>query len=299
VDEQYRHVDRRVLVKSGTSGSLVLAMLALVNPGDEVIVFDPYFVMYPALVAMVGGRCVTIDTYPDFRIDPERVAAAITPRTKLILLNSPANPTGAVAGPAELRAVAELAGKHNVALVSDEIYREFCYDAPFVSPVLWNDQTIVVDGFSKTYGVTGWRLGFVHGPAALIDKLTMIQQYTFVCAPHPLQWAAVAALDVDMTPHIEAYRRKRDRVVAGLAEARYKVVRPGGAFYAFSEVPDSTGSASGTRESASEFVARAIENELLVIPGSNFSGRDTHFRISYAASDKTIERGLDVLRRLA
>ncbi len=235
VDTRHQHSDRKVLVTSGTSGALVLAVLAMVNPGDEVIVFDPYFVMYPALVGMVGGRCVTIDTYPDFRIDPDRVAAAITPRTKMILLNSPANPTGAVAGEAELRSLAALAAKHNIALVSDEIYREFCYDAPFVSPASWNEQTIVVDGFSKTYGVTGWRLGFVHGPAAIIDKLTMIQQYTFVCAPHPLQLAAVAALDVDMNSHIEAYRRKRDRIVAGLSEAGYNVVKPGGAFYVFSE----------------------------------------------------------------
>ena len=244
------HADRRVLVTSGTSGALVLAVLAMVNPGDEVIVFDPYFVMYPALVGMVGGRCVTIDTYPDFRIDPDRVAAAITPRTKMILLNSPANPTGAVAGEAEVRALAELAAKHNIALVSDEIYREFCYDGPLASPAKWNDQTIVVDGFSKTYGVTGWRLGFVHGPSAIIDKLTMLQQYTFVCAPHPLQWAAVAALDVDMSEHIAAYRRKRDRVVAGLAEAGYSVTKPGGAFYVFPEVPKRTGRASGTERQA-------------------------------------------------
>ena len=298
VDEQYHHADRRVLVTSGTSGSLVLAMLAMVNPGDEVIVFDPYFVMYPALVGMVGGRCVTIDTYPDFRIDPDRVAAAITPRTKMILLNSPANPTGAVAGEAELRALACLAAKHNIALVSDEIYREFCYDAPLVSPAQWNEQTIVVDGFSKTYGVTGWRLGFVHGPAAIIDKLTMLQQYTFVCAPHPLQWAALAALDVDMSAYIEAYRRKRDRVVSGLTEAGYSVTKPGGAFYVFPEAPTRTGGASGSRESASEFVARAIAKELLIIPGNIFSGRDTHFRISYAASDETIERGLAVLAKL-
>ena len=112
------------------AAALVLAVLAMVNPGDEVIVFDPYFVMYPALVGMVGGKCVMIDTYPDFRIDPKRVAAAITPRTKMILLNSPANPTGVVAGEAEVQALAELAAKHNIALVSDEIYREFCYDGP-------------------------------------------------------------------------------------------------------------------------------------------------------------------------
>jgi aspartate aminotransferase/aminotransferase len=292
VDQQYRHADRRVLVTSGTSGGLVLAVLAMVNPGDEVIVFDPYFVMYPALVGMVGGRCVTIDTYPDFRIDPDRVAAAITPRTKMILLNSPANPTGAVADDADIHALATLAANHNIALVSDEIYHEFCYDAPFVSPARWNEQAIVVDGFSKTYGVTGWRLGFVHGPAAIIDKLTMLQQYTFVCAPHPLQWAATAALDVDMSEHINAYRRKRDMVVTGLGKAGYRAEQPGGAFYVFPQVPEGGGTGS-------EFVARAIGNELLIIPGGIFSGRDTHFRISYAASDVTIGRGLEVLTRLA
>jgi aspartate aminotransferase/aminotransferase len=298
VDQEYRHADRRVLVTSGTSGSLVLAMLAMVNPGDEIIVFDPYFVMYPALVEMVGGKYVMIDTYPDFRIDLAKVAAAVTSRTKMILLNSPANPTGTVADSTEMQSLAQLAAKHNIALVSDEIYRQFCYDTPFVSPATWNDQTIVVDGFSKTYGVTGWRLGFVHGPSAIIDKLTMIQQYTFVCAPHPLQWAAVAALDVDMTPHIDAYRRKRDRVVSGLTEAGYKVNKPGGAFYVFPEVPRGDNSAGGKGENADEFVSRAIQKELLVIPGSIFSARDTHFRISYAASDATIDRGLQVLAEL-
>jgi aspartate aminotransferase/aminotransferase len=290
VDAELGHADRRVLVTSGTSGALVLAILALVNPGDEVIVFDPYFVMYPALVGMVGGTPVFVDTYPDFRIDPARVAAAITPQTKLILLNSPANPTGAVASEADVRALAELAAQHNVALVSDEIYREFCYDAPLASPTRWNDQSIVIDGFSKTYGVTGWRLGFVHGPSAIIDKLTMLQQYTFVCAPHPLQFAAVAALEIDMSEHVAAYRRRRDLVVDGLVVAGYEVAKPGGAFYVFPKVP---GGGSG-----GEFVSRAIENELLIIPGSVFSARDTHFRISYAASEATIERGLEVLRKL-
>lgn len=289
VDAELRHSDRRVLVTSGTSGALVLAILALVNPGDEVIIFDPYFVMYPTLVSLVGGVSVYVDTYPDFRIDPKRVAAAISPRTKLILLNSPANPTGAVADEAEVKALAELAAKHNVALLSDEIYREFCYDAPFVSPTRWNDQSIVIDGFSKTYGVTGWRLGFVHGPSAIIDKFTMLQQYTFVCAPHPLQYAAVAALDVDMGSHVESYRQRRNLVVGGLEDAGYEVIEPGGAFYVFPQAPGGKGG---------EFVGRAIDEELLIIPGSIFSRRDTHFRISYAASEATIERGLIVLRKL-
>ncbi len=291
VDDQWKHGDRRVLVTSGTSGALLLSVLAMVDPGDEVIVFDPYFVMYPALVGMVGGRTVLVDTYPDFHVDPERVAAAITPRTKMILFNTPCNPTGAMAGEEEVRAVAELAARHGIALVSDEIYRDFCYDAPLVSPARWNDQTIVVDGFSKTYAVTGWRLGFVHGPAEIVNKMTMLQQYTFVCAPHPLQWAALAALDVDVSGYTANYRRRRDMIEAGLKEAGYRVAHPGGAFYVFPEVPAGGGTGS-------EFVARAIENNLLVIPGGVFSGRDTHFRISYAASEATIERGIEVLTRL-
>jgi aspartate aminotransferase/aminotransferase len=299
IDAELGQSDRRVLVTSGTSGALVLAAWAMINPGDEVITFDPYFVMYPALAGMVGGRLVTIDTYPSFRVDPDRVASAITPRTKMILLNSPANPTGAVIGETEARALAELAAKHNIALVSDEIYSTFCFDTPHVSPAKWNPDTIVVDGFSKTHAVTGWRLGFVHGPSAIIDKLTALQQYTFVCAPHPLQWAAVAAMDVDMSANIASYKRRRDLVVTGLTEAGYSVAKPGGAFYVFPEVPKGTGRASGTQETASEFVARAIENELLIIPGNIFSARDTNFRISYAASESTLRRGLDVLAKLS
>jgi aspartate aminotransferase/aminotransferase len=291
IDAELGHSDRRVLVTSGTSGGLVLAALSLLNPGDEVIAFDPYFVMYPALVGLVGAKLVTIDTYPTFQVDPDRVAAAITPRTKMILFNSPANPTGVVAGNEEMRAVAELATKYNIALVSDEIYNSFCYDGPFATPARWNENTIVVDGFSKTHAVTGWRLGFVHGPGAIIDKLTMLQQYTFVCAPHPLQWAALAAMDVDMSEQVASYKRRRDLIVTGLTEAGYHVTKPGGAFYVFPEVPTDLGTAT-------EFVARTIENELLIIPGNIFSARDTNFRISYAASEATLRRGLEVLERL-
>lgn len=290
IDAEYGHADREVFVTCGTSGGLMLAMLALVNPGEEVIVFDPCFVMYDALAALVGGRVVHVDTYPDFRIDLNRVADAITPRTKAIAFNSPANPTGAVAGVEEVRGLAELAAERNVVLVSDEIYREFCYDAPFVSPALFNPQTLVIDGFSKTYGMPGWRLGFAHGPSAIIHEMIKLQQYSFVCAPHPLQWAGAAAMDLDMSHHIAEYRRKRDMVCAGLA-GRYELVRPGGAFYAFPRVPWGTGT---------EFVARAIQqHQLLIIPGNVFSRRDTHFRISYAAPDRVIERGIEVLDRLA
>ncbi len=281
--------DRGLLVTSGTSGGLVLAMLALVNPGDEVIFFDPYFVMYPALVKLAGGVPVAIDSYPDFRMTVERVAAAITPRTKMILLNSPANPTGVTASETDIRAIAKLASERGIVLVSDEIYRLFQYDEPFISPAKFNEQTLVIDGFSKSHAMTGWRVGYVHGPGEIVAAMTKLQQFTFVCAPQPAQWAAVKALDIELTEHIDHYRRKRDMVVAGLADC-YELMVPGGAFYAFPKVP---------RGDATIFVERAIANELLVIPGKIFSARDTHFRISYAASDETLKRGIEVLRRLA
>lgn len=281
--------DRDLFITSGTSGGLVLAMLAIANPGDEVIVFDPYFVMYPSLVKLTGAKLIAIDTYPDFRIDVERVRAAITPKTKAILFNSPGNPTGVTATETEIRDLAKLAAEKNVALVSDEIYRAFIYDEPFISPAKFNPQTIVIDGFSKGYGLTGWRLGFAHGPPEVIQAMAKLQQYTFVCAPQPFQWAGIAALDVDMTPHIDDYRRKRDRIVAGLSDL-YELATPGGAFYAFPKAPWGTGT---------EFVSAAIERELLIIPGGIFSGRDTHFRISYAAPDAVIDRGIEVLRTIA
>jgi aspartate aminotransferase/aminotransferase len=290
VREQYGHEDREVFVTSGTSGGLMLALLVLLNPGEEVIVFDPCFVMYDALAKVVGGKAVYIDTYPDFRIDLERVADAITPRTKAIIFNSPGNPTGVVASEEEVRGLAELAARRNVVLISDEIYRAFCYDRPFVSPAKYNPQTLVVDGFSKTYGMPGWRLGFAHGPSAIIHEMIKLQQYSFVCAPQPAQWAGAVAMDVDVTPYIAAYRRKRDLLMAGLAND-YEVVQPGGAFYAFPKLPWGTGM---------EFVTRAIEeHQLLMIPGSVFSRRDTHFRISYAVDDAVLERGIEALRKLA
>jgi aspartate aminotransferase/aminotransferase len=290
VASQYGHVDRETFVTSGTSGGLLLALNVLVNPGEEVIVFDPYFVMYDALVAVVGGQPVHIDTYPDFRIDLNRVAAAITPHTKAIIFNNPTNPTGVVAGEDEVRGLAELAAKRNVALISDEIYRAFCYDGPFVSPAQYNPETLVIDGFSKTYGMPGWRLGFAHGPSAIIQEMIKLQQYSFVCAPQPFQWAGLAALDVDTSTYTEAYRRKRDKIVAGLKDD-YELATPAGAFYAFPKAPWGTGT---------EFVTRAIEKyQLLVIPGSVFSRRDTHFRISYAADDRVIDRGIDALQQLA
>lgn len=286
---RYRHADREVFITSGTSGGLVVALCCTVNPGDEVIVFDPYFVMYPHLVTLAGGKTVLVDTYPDFAIDVDRVRAALTPRTKAILVNSPANPTGAVHSREALRDLARLAGERGVLLISDEIYRAFCYDEPFVSPAEFNEDVVVIDGFSKTYGMTGWRLGFAHGPRRLIEEMSKLQQFTFVCAPSMVQHAGIVAWDYDASGFLADYRRKRDRIWEGLKD-RYELARPQGAFYAFPKAPHGSGSA---------FVAEAIRNNLLVIPGNVFSARDTHFRLSYAADDRTLDRGIDILNRLA
>ncbi len=283
------HADREVFVTSGTSGGLLLALCCAVNPSDEVIVFDPYFVMYPHLVTLAGGTTVLVDTYPEFRIDVGRVRAAVTPRTKAILVNSPANPTGVVHPRETLRALAELARERGMLLLSDEVYRAFCYDAPFASPAEFNDQVVVFDGFSKAYGMTGWRLGFAHGPRRLVEEMIKLQQFSFVCAPSMVQHAGVAAWDYDVSSIVAGYRRKRDRICTGLAD-RFELVHPGGAFYLFPKAPWGTGT---------EFVAEAIRNNLLIIPGVTFSGRDTHFRISYAAEDATIDRGVEILNRLA
>jgi aspartate/methionine/tyrosine aminotransferase len=281
--------DREVFLTSGTSGGLVLALLSVVNPGDEVIFFDPYFVMYPHFISVAGGKSVVLDTYPTFQIDIGRVKEAITPKTKAIIVNSPGNPTGVVHNKDTLRELALLCKERGILLLSDEVYRAFCYDEPFASPLQWNDDAVVFDGFSKTYGMTGWRLGYAHGPRKLIEEMIKLQQFTYVCAPSIVQWAGVAAWDYDVSAIVADYKQKRDRLVAGLRD-RFELVKPGGAFYLFAKAPWGT---------ASEFVAEAIRNNLLIIPGNVFSRRDTHFRISYAAGDETLDRGIEILNRVA
>lgn len=278
-----------VLVTSGTSGGLLLALFATLNAGDEVLIPDPYFVMYKHLVNLLGARPVFVDTYPDFRLHADRLEAAVTERTRMLILNSPTNPTGAVYTREELEAAIAVARRHGLLVISDEIYNAFAYDGP--SPSAWPlyDRVILLRGFSKTWAMTGWRLGYAVGPAHILQAMTTLQQYTFVCAPAPFQAAAVTALEVDVADSIAEYRARRDLVYEGLRE-RFRVARPGGAFYIFPEAPGGSGTA---------FVARVIEAGVLIIPGGVFSERDTHFRIAYPASRETIRRGIDVLNRVA
>lgn len=297
-------------VTSGTSGALLLAFMALVEPGDEVIIPDPYFVMYPHLATMFGAAAVRCDTYPDFRMTAERVEPLMTDRTKLVLFNSPSNPAGTVSSKQDCADLLELCRRKDVLLISDEIYDEFTYpeaatdrlvapmpgkpEARCPSPARLPgaaEHVLLVRGFGKTYGITGWRMGYCAGPRALIEEIAKFQQYTFVCAPSMAQWGAIAALDTDMSAQVAAYQRKRDMVIEALSPVT-EVPTPGGAFYAFPAVPEGLG-LTGT-----QFVEQCIERSVLVIPGGVFSDRDTRLRISYAASDETLARGLPIIAEL-
>jgi len=278
-----------VMVTCGVSGGLTLAFMALINPGDEVICADPYFVIYKHMVHLLGGVCKIVDTYPDFKMKAEDIEAAITEKTKIIIVNSPGNPTGVCLEKDELAALAAVARKHNVIILADEIYEQLRYDTPACTIVGMYDNVLLLNGLSKMGGMPGWRIGFAAGPEEIIQQMNTLQQYTFVCAPSFAQKAAVAALKMDISDKIAVYRQKRDIIFDGLKGA-FKVTKPGGAFYTFPEAPGGDGD---------EFVKRAIENNVLIIPGSVFSERKTHFRISFAAPDDVLRRGVEVLNRLA
>ncbi len=292
ITAQFGWKNPSVLFASGVSGGLLLAFMSLINPGDEVIIPDPYFVMYKHLVNLLGGKCVFIDTYPDFRLHPEKIADKITDKTKIIVVNSPCNPTGAVYSESELKALAEIAAKKEILILSDEIYDKFCYDAPFPSIASIYPNTILMKGFSKSYAMTGWRLAYVAVPQhlkSIIEEMTKIQQYTFVCAPSPFQQAALAALDYDISDLIAGYKTKRDLMYNGLKD-KFEIVKPAGAFYAFLNAPKGSGT---------EFVEKAIKNNVLIIPGNVFSEKDTHFRLCYTTTEDKIKKGVEILRKLA
>ncbi len=282
--------EKEVLVTGAVSGGLVLSYMALLDAGDEILVPDPYFVMYKQLAFMFDAKPVFYDCYPDWRLDPGRIEHLVTPRTKAILIGSPSNPTGAVYGRDELAAVAKIADKHGLVVIADEIYEYYSYDGPATRMRdLYRERTLTLGGFSKSHAMTGWRVGWAAGPQDLVQAMTKFQQFSFVCAPAPFQIAAAAAVDYPMGDSMAAYKAKRDLIHNGLLEAGYEVEKPAGAFYAFPKLPWGSGS---------EFVEECVRNNLLVIPGNCFSERDTHFRIAYAAKDETIRQGLEILRKL-
>lgn len=288
-NDKFGVVPQNVMITAGVSGALFLALMAMVNDCDEVIFGDPYFVMYKHLVNLLGGTPVAVDTFPHFKLTPEAVEKAITPRTKILVVNSPSNPTGVTLSKAELQALADVGRKHNLVVITDEIYEALLYDEAPSTMVGMYENVLLLNGLSKSTGMTGWRLGYAAGPESVIQAMNTLQQYTFVCAPSFAQRAAITALKEDMQPKIDTYREKRDIIYNGLKD-HFTVTKPGGAFYIFPEAPGGDGD---------EFVKTAIENNLLIIPGSVFSSRKTHFRISFASKNETLHRGIEVLKRLS
>ena len=288
VDAQFGHADRQVLVTAGTSGGLLLGLCCVVNPGDEVIIFDPYFGMYRHLATLAGGVSVLVDTYPDFRIDAAKVAAAMTDRTKCVVVNTPVNPTGIVATADELRALARLCRERGILLISDEVYRAFCYDHPFASPATWNEDVLVVRRLQQDLRHDRLAAGLCPrpGPADPGDGQAPAVQLRLRAEHGPARRRRGARPGPDrpdrrLPPQARHGRRGPER---GL-----RARPPRGGILCLPAAPWGT---------ASEFVAEAIRHNLLIIPGNVFSRRDTHFRISYAVDDATLRRGLDVLRKL-
>jgi aspartate aminotransferase/aminotransferase len=206
---------------------------------------------------------------------------------------SPGNPTGACLSDREKRDLADLARAKNLIVVSDEIYELFAYSgAPERSlGAYYPEGTLAVGGLSKTLAVTGWRVGWTTGPRELINELIKLQQFTFVCAPSVAQRAALGAFKIDLSTYVSSYKKKRDFLVAGLRKAGYECEEPGGAFYLFPKVP-------AKFKNGQMFIEEAVKHSLLLVPGNVFSTKDTHFRISYAASDETLKKGLKVFDAL-
>jgi aspartate aminotransferase/aminotransferase len=245
--------------------------------------------MYTQLAAFFGARAVLVDTYPDFQLDPDKVARAVTSRTKAILLNSPNNPTGAVYPESTLRAVAAIAERYGLLVMSDEVYESFVYDgASHFSIGSVYPYTLTLNAFSKSHGLTGWRIGYTAGPRALIEKMKELQQYSFVCAPSFAQIAVVGAVEEGPDEHLARFKTRRDLIYEGLRE-KFEVARPQGAFYIMPRVAS---------DDATAFVEDAIRRNVLIIPGSVFSSRATHIRLSYATSEDAIRAGLKILTEI-
>ncbi len=286
-----------VLVSTGAKQALFNVIMSLVDPGDEVIVPVPYWVSYEEMVKLAEGKCVFVNS-KNFKLDPDDLEAAITPKTKMLLLNSPSNPTGAVYEESELKKIAAICVKHGIWVVSDEIYEKLIYDKKHVSIASLNDRikklTIVINGVSKTYAMTGWRIGFAAGDAEVIAAATRIQDHTTSNPSSIAQKAALAALTgpQDHIPKmVFEYKRRRDFMADRLNSVEGVVAPlPSGAFYVFANV---SALYNGEIKGSMDFCHKLLDEAFVAaIPGVAF-GDDNCVRFSYATGMANIERGLE------
>ena len=284
------------VVTVGGSEAIDLAIRAVVEPGDEVIVPTPCFVCYEPIVTLSGGVPVVIKTTVEnkFKLTPEALRAAITPRTKMLVLPYPNNPTGAILTREELEGIAEVLRGTNIVVLSDEIYAEMTYGRHHVSIAeldgMW-ERTIIASGFSKTYAMTGWRMGYIAAPAPLTEQMLKIHQYAIMCAPTTSQFAAIEALkngDGDIAEMVAEYDRRRRFIYKGLTDIGIDVFEPEGAFYIYPRV-------GKFGIGAEEFCERLLnEYKCAIVPGTAFGeGGEEFARISYAYSVKHIAEALN------
>jgi len=292
--------DDEVLVTVGVSEALDLALRALLNPGDEVLYHEPCYVSYRATILFAHGLPVAVETRAEdgFRLTRAMLEARVTPRTKVLLLNFPNNPTGAVLTRTELEDLAAFARERDLIVIADEIYAELTYDAPHTSIVSLpglRERTIFLHGFSKAWAMTGFRLGYACGPAELIEAMMKIHQYTMLCASSLSQKAALEALarpEADIAEMVDEYRRRRNLLVAAFADLGLECQRPLGAFYAFPSV-------AKFGLPAKEFAVELLrEEKVAVVPGTAFGACGEGFvRCAYATSLDNLKEAVIRLRR--
>ncbi|MFL5770217.1 MAG: pyridoxal phosphate-dependent aminotransferase [Chloroflexota bacterium] len=288
----------RVFVTVGGKGVMLYAILGLIDGGDEAIVPDPGYPIYESLVRFVGGTPIPIPIRMenDFRLDVDELASLVTPRTRMIVINSPANPTGGVLTRGDLERIAELAQRHDLVVLADEIYGRILYDGTehvsIASLPGMAERTIVLDGFSKTFAMTGWRLGYAIVPPSLVGMYGQLVINTISCAPTFAQLGAVEALrgpQDDVDAMVVEFRARRDLIVDGLnAIAGIRCLRPSGAFYAFPDI-------SGTGLTGAELADRLLQEAgVCVLAGTAFGGvGGSHVRISYANSRENLSLALE------
>lgn len=288
----------QILVTVGGSEGIDIALRALVGPGDEVVIPEPSFVAYKGCAAFTGATPVSVNLRAEdqFKLTPELLEQAITPRTKVVIIPYPNNPTGAVMNREELAAIVEVLKDKDLIVISDEIYAELTYEGRHVSiasfPEL-TDKTIVINGFSKSYAMTGWRLGYACGHPAMIDAMKKIHQYAIMCAPSTAQYAAVEALrnsDDDVDEMVREYNRRRRLLVNGFRKLGLDCFEPLGAFYVFPCIRN-------TGLTSDAFCEKLLMTEkVLVIPGTAFGACGEGFvRACYASS---VENILEALKRI-
>ncbi len=288
-----------ILITTGVSEAFDLALRAIINPGDEVILHEPCYVSYKPCTVFAGGTpvCVATAVEDKFELRAEEVAEKISDKTKAIILSYPNNPTGAALSKKDLEEIAEVATEHDLIVISDEIYDKLTYEGEhtcFSSLNGMEERTILLNGFSKAYAMTGWRIGYAAGNKAIIEAMMKIHQYIMLCAPITAQMAAIEALrcDDETDRMVNEYNRRRRLMVAGLRELGLSCFEPKGAFYTFPSIED-------TGLTSEEFAERLLmEEKVVVIPGSVFGDCGEGFiRCSYAVSQYELKEALERMGR--